>query len=146
MKAGRSKQELAQSRMKEMHLRPWEEIVGTLKKIEDNGRITAVISCTQDFGISYPKGTQEATAIEKLKPYIGRKVAILCTDNPQECLLVKIPNETIYHNQVNIHTLSRLSDEQKSRILTKTIQTEEVPKNERKSHAPTIRTHPAWWG
>jgi hypothetical protein len=77
---------------KEVKLQPWEEIVGTLKTIEnDNQTITAIISCTQNLEIAlpYPKDTPEANTIQNLNKHLGKKIAILKTDNPKQPLTIR---------------------------------------------------------
>lgn len=80
------------SKRKEVKLQPWEEIVGTLKTIEnDNQTITAIISCTQNLEIAlpYPKDTTEAMTVQNLNKYLGQKIAILKTDNPKQPLTIR---------------------------------------------------------
>jgi hypothetical protein len=84
------------SKRKEVKLRPWEEIVGTLKTIEtDTETITAIIACTQNLEIAlpYPKDTTEATTIQNLNKHLGQKIAILKTDNPKQPLTIRTLNE-----------------------------------------------------
>jgi hypothetical protein len=79
------------STRKEVKLRPWEEIVGTLKTIEtDNQTTTAIISCTQnlDIALPYPKDTPEANTIQNLNKHLGKKIRILKTDNQQQPLTI----------------------------------------------------------
>ena len=85
-------EQLLLSKRTKVQLRPWEEIIGTLQTIETNSQtITAVISYTQNLevALSYPKNTPEANIIEKLKPHLGQKIAILRTDNPEKPLTIK---------------------------------------------------------
>jgi hypothetical protein len=79
------------STRKEVKLRPWEEICGTLKGIEnDPETITAIIACTQnlDIALPYPKDTPEANTIQNLDKYLGQKIRILKTDNPQQPTII----------------------------------------------------------
>jgi hypothetical protein len=96
-------EQLLLSKRREIHLKPWEEIVGILKTIEtDSQTITAVISCTQNLEIAlpYPKGTSEATTIEKLSKHLGQKIAILHTDNPQKPLTIRTFCDTAVAHKV----------------------------------------------
>jgi len=90
-------EQLLLSKRTKVQLRPWEEIIGTLQTIETNSQtVTAIISYTQNLevALSYPKNTPEANIIEKLKPHLGQKIAILRTDNPEKRLIIRTINET----------------------------------------------------
>jgi len=89
------------SKRKEVKLQPWEEIVGTLKTIEnDTETITAIISYTQNLEIAlpYPKDTTEANTIQNLNKHLGKKIAILKTDIPDKPIIIRTLNEpTVTH-------------------------------------------------
>lgn len=78
--------------LKEIYLQPWEEIVGTLKKIKvENNQTTAVIRCNKqlNLAISYLNGTREAEILQALNKLLGKKVAILRTDMSEKPILVR---------------------------------------------------------
>ncbi|MEM3759597.1 MAG: hypothetical protein QXZ02_00635 [Candidatus Bathyarchaeia archaeon] len=78
--------------MKEICLQPWEEIVGTLKKIKvENNQTTVAIRCTKrvNFAISYLNGTREAEILQTLDKLLGKKVAILRTDIQEKPIVVR---------------------------------------------------------
>jgi hypothetical protein len=84
------------SKRKEVRLQPWEEVVGTLKTIEEgNQTISAIISCTQNLEIAlqYPKDTLEAETLQNLNKHLGRKIAILKTDNLEKPLIIRSYSE-----------------------------------------------------
>jgi hypothetical protein len=77
---------------REVKLQPWEEIVGTLKTIENgNQTITAVIACTQDLEIALPyqQETQEAKLIQNSRDLLGQKISIIKTDQPDRPIIIK---------------------------------------------------------
>ena len=77
---------------KEIQLRPWEEIRGTLSRLEaDEFKISAILSCThKDMAITFSKGSQEATILKQtLNNLLGQKIAILKTDSPQQPIIIK---------------------------------------------------------
>lgn len=85
-------EQLLLTKQKEIHLQPWQEIVGTIKELRNNGETTtAVITCTQytDYIITYPNNTKEAETLQSLKKLIGQKVEILRTDIPEKSLLIR---------------------------------------------------------
>ena len=101
---------------KEIPLRPWEEICGTLSGVEaDEFKISAIISCNyEDLAITFSKGSQEATLLEKaLNNLMGQKIAILKTDSSQQPIIIKSFNastEAIKRPSQNIshsHSLER---------------------------------------
>ena len=80
------------TKQKELHLKPWEEIVGTLKEVKTDGETTtATITCTHntDYSISYPNGTKEGETLQTLQNLKGQKVAILKTDLPEKPILIR---------------------------------------------------------
>jgi hypothetical protein len=85
-------EELLLTKQKELHLQPWQEIVGTLKEIKTNEETTtAIITCTQhtDCSISYSNGTKEAETLQTLQNSKGQKIAILRTDIPEKPILTQ---------------------------------------------------------
>lgn len=85
--ATRLLEQMLLSKRKEVHLEPWEEVIGTLQTIEtDSHTITAIISCAQNFEIALPfrKGTTEAAAIQNLQPLLGQKIELMKTDDPEK--------------------------------------------------------------
>jgi len=80
------------SKRKEVKLQPWEEIIGILEAIQTNTEtVTAIISCTQNLEIALPyhKNTPEANTIQNLNKHLGKKIAILKTDNPEKPLIIR---------------------------------------------------------
>jgi len=89
-------EQLLLTKQKELHLQPWQEITGTLKKIKTDGETTtAIVTCIQniDYVISYPNETKEAETLQTLKNQKGQRVAILRTDLPDKPLTIKTFNE-----------------------------------------------------
>jgi hypothetical protein len=85
-------EQLLLTKQKELHLQPWQEIVGTLKEIKTNEETTtAIVMCTQntDHVIIYPNQTKEAEVLQTLKNLQGQKVAILRTDLPDKPILIR---------------------------------------------------------
>jgi len=81
------------TKQKELHLQPWQEIIGTLKEIKTDGETTtAILTCTHnmDYSISYPNGTREAETLQTLQNLKGQKVAILRTDIPEKPILIRL--------------------------------------------------------
>lgn len=73
----------------ETHLKPWEEAIGTLDKIETSETQTiALLTCTykKQIAIPLPKDQPET---QELKKYLGKKVCILRTDNPQKPIIIR---------------------------------------------------------
>jgi predicted transcriptional regulator len=135
------------TKRKKVHLRPWEEIVGTLKAIEtDSQTISAVVACTQslDLVITYPKETTEATILQNLNTLLGQKIAILKTDSQEKPLIVKTLNEK---TTVDIQaTIPIEIGKEKPRNFTKINHNKEDPKNEHKKQAPTTNLDRFWLG
>lgn len=81
------------SKRKEIQLRPWEEICGTLIGLEqDDFKISAVLSQTHNkvVEIAFFKGSQEAIVLTQcLNSLLGRKITILKTDRPQQPIIIK---------------------------------------------------------
>ncbi|MEM3458965.1 MAG: hypothetical protein QXN36_00030 [Candidatus Bathyarchaeia archaeon] len=78
--------------MKEICLQPWEEIVGTLKKIKvENNQTIAVMRCNKQLNlvISYLNGTREAEILQTLDKLLGKKVAILRTEIQEKPIVVR---------------------------------------------------------
>ena len=85
-------EQLLLAKQKELHLQPWQEIIGTLKELKtDVETTTAILTCTHhaEYTISYPNGTKEAKTLQKLKNKKGTKVALLKTDNPEKPLAIR---------------------------------------------------------
>lgn len=81
---------------KNVLLKPWEEAIGTLDKIENNETETiAFLTCiyAKQIAIPLPKDQPETQKLPKL---IGKKIAILRTDNPQKPIAIR----TIYATTV----------------------------------------------
>ena len=93
---------------KEIQLRPWEEIRGTLSRLEaDEFKISAILSCThKDFAITFSKGSQEATILKQtLNNLLGQKITILKTDSPQQPIIIKpftVTTEVVRRRSQNI--------------------------------------------
>jgi len=84
-------EQLLLTKHKELHLQPWQEIIGTLKELKlDEKTTTAIITCTQntDYVITYPNRTKEAETLQTLKNLQGQKIAILKTDFPEKPILI----------------------------------------------------------
>jgi hypothetical protein len=82
---------------KEVRLQPWQEVVGTLKEIKVEGdHTTAILRCTRQvyFVISYLNGTKEAEILQTLDDLLGKKVAILRTDIPENPILARTVGKT----------------------------------------------------
>jgi hypothetical protein len=85
-------EQLILTKQKELHLQPWQEIIGTLKELKTDGETTtAILTCTHntDYSISYPNGTKEAETLQTLKNLQGEKIVILKTDLPEKPLLIQ---------------------------------------------------------
>jgi hypothetical protein len=85
-------EQLILTKQKELHLQPWEEIIGTLKELKTGGETTtAILTCTHntDYSISYPNGTKEAETLQTLQNSKGQKIAILRTDIPEKPILIQ---------------------------------------------------------
>jgi len=78
---------------KEVRLKSWEELQGTLTRLEANDyEISAIFTCTRniDMAITFSKDSKEATILEKaLNNLLGQKIAILKTDRPQQPIIIK---------------------------------------------------------
>jgi hypothetical protein len=76
-----------------VQLKPWEEAVGTLDKVEDTDTQTiAYLTCTyrKQIAIPLPKDQPETQKLQKL---IGQKVRILETDIPEKPLIIRTLGE-----------------------------------------------------
>jgi len=96
-------EQLLLTKQKELHLQPWQEIIGTLKELKTDGETTtAIITCTQhtDYAISYPNETKEAETLQTLQNLKGQKVAILRTDLPDKPLTIKTFSEPTMTSKV----------------------------------------------
>jgi predicted DNA-binding transcriptional regulator len=85
----------------ETHLSPWEEAIGTLDKVENSETHTiALLTCTykKQIAIPLPKDQPET---KKLQELLGKKIAILKTDNPDKPLAIRAFTET--PDAKNIH-------------------------------------------
>jgi hypothetical protein len=72
-----------------VQLKPWEEAVGTLDKVEDTDTQTiAYLTCAykKQITISLPKEQPKTT--QKLQNLIGRRITILKTDNPKKPIII----------------------------------------------------------
>lgn len=78
---------------KEVRLRSWEELQGTLTRLEANDyEISAIFTCTRNIvmAITFSKDSKEATILEKaLNNLLGQRITILRTDNPQQPIIVR---------------------------------------------------------
>jgi len=77
-----------------MYLRPWDEIIGTLNGIETTDTdVIALLTCTfeKHAAITIQKDSPETQQLKKL---LGRKIAILKTDDPQKPLVIRTIAET----------------------------------------------------
>jgi hypothetical protein len=78
----------------EKHLKPWEEAIGKLDKVENSETQTiALLTCTysKQIAIALPKEEPETQELEKL---IGCKIGILKTDNPDKPIIIRTFTET----------------------------------------------------
>jgi len=73
----------------ETHLKPWEEAVGTLDKIETSETQTiALLTCTYKKTIAIPLPKEEPET-QKLQKLVGQKIAILRTDDAQKPIIIR---------------------------------------------------------
>jgi hypothetical protein len=83
----------------ETHLAPWQEAIGTLDKIENSETQTiALLTCTykKQIAIPLPKNQPETQKLQKL---LGKKIAILKTDNPDKPIIIRAFTATpVTHN------------------------------------------------
>jgi len=73
----------------EKHLKPWEEAIGKLDKVEDSETQTiALLTCTykKQIAIPLPKDQPETKKLQKL---LGQKIAILKTDIPDKPIIIR---------------------------------------------------------
>jgi len=79
--------------MKALTLRPLEEIIGVLQRLEkDDLEVAVVFSCSNDLvKVVFQAGSSEACALEKVlsKDLSGFKVGILRTDGQTKPLLIR---------------------------------------------------------
>lgn len=71
------------------YLAPWQEAIGILDRIETSETQTiALLTCTykKQIAIPLPKDHPETKKLQKL---LGKKIAILKTDNPQKPLAIR---------------------------------------------------------
>lgn len=88
------KSDLEKSRLRTLtqqtvHPKPWDEIVGTLSGIETTDTdVIALLTCTLEkhTAVTLQKDSPETQQLKKL---LGRKIAILKTENPQEPLVIR---------------------------------------------------------
>jgi hypothetical protein len=104
-------------------LRPWTEIVGTLKGIETtNTEIVALIGCISEkhAAIAVSKNSSESVKIQQsLKKLIGSKIAVIKTDNPEKPLAIR---KVTGSSQANpIATVYEETTTSSNRIITKSI-------------------------
>jgi hypothetical protein len=77
----------------ENQLKPWEEVVGTLDKIETSETQTiALLTCTysKQIAIALPKNQPDTNELGKL---LGQKIRILKTDIPDKPIIIRTLNE-----------------------------------------------------
>jgi hypothetical protein len=81
------------------YLKPWEEVTGTLNGTEiTDTEVTAILTCTykKQIAISLPKDHLET---QELKKYLGKKIAIIRTDNPQKPIRIRTYDDSpVAHN------------------------------------------------
>ena len=90
---------------KEIKLQPWDEIIGTLKTIENaEDTITAVIECYQsiEMVLHYPKDTFEAIAIQNSTGLLGQRITLLKTDNVEKPINIEAKPRVPSKNFVRI--------------------------------------------
>jgi|GEM_PF-2906745 len=82
-----------------VHLRPWDEVVGTLTDIETNDTETVMLlTCTVQKRIVLiidERSLKKEKFEEQAKKLVGRKISILKTDDPQEPPIVRIISEPV---------------------------------------------------
>lgn len=80
--------------MKALTLRPLEEIIGVLQRLEKDAlEVAVVLSCSNHLiKVVFPTDSPEAYALNKVlsKDLSGFKVGILRTDDPSKPLLIRI--------------------------------------------------------
>ena len=73
--------------------RAWDEIIGTLTSIQNtDAEVVALLTCTTEHhtAITIQKNLSENQELEnRLKEFLGKKIAILKTDNPQKPLVIR---------------------------------------------------------
>jgi len=83
--------------MKALTLRPFEEVIGVLQRLErDDLEVAVILSCSNDLvKVVFQAGSPEACGLEKVlsKDLSGVKVGILRTDGPRPQLLIRIIEE-----------------------------------------------------
>jgi len=101
------------------YLKPWQEIIGTLTGIETTETdLIALLTCTFEKHIAITiQGDKPET--ERVQKLLGRKIAILKTDDPQKPLAIRIiPENNKYKTRPNSSvTLQNESTDHKQNAL-----------------------------
>jgi uncharacterized linocin/CFP29 family protein len=86
------------------YLKPWQEIIGTLTGIETTETdLIALLTCTFEKHIAITiQGDRPET--ERVQKLLGRKIAILKTDNPQKPLVIRTIPEPSNSSKTTPHT------------------------------------------
>lgn len=88
-----------------MYLRPWVEVIGTLNGIETTGTdLIALLTCTCEKHTAITIQRDSPETEQQLKKLLGRKIAILKTDNPQKPLVIRIIPEPSKSSKTTPHT------------------------------------------
>lgn len=74
----------------QVHLRPWDEVIGTLNGIQATDTdVTILMTCTTEKHFAIATGFLDSEIQQQLKKLLGKKIAILKTDNPQKPFIIK---------------------------------------------------------
>jgi hypothetical protein len=105
VKSDLEKSKLRTLTQQSVHLRDWDEIVGTLDGIESTRSDTdviALLTCTIEKHIAIAIERDFPETEQQLRKLLGKRVAILKTDNPQKPLAIRIiPENNKYKTRPN---------------------------------------------
>lgn len=85
-------------------LRAWDEVIGTLTGIETTDTdIVALLTCTIEKHAAITIPTANSDIQQQLKKLLGRRIAILRTEDPSKPFMIRLINETQPENPNLIH-------------------------------------------
>jgi DNA-binding FrmR family transcriptional regulator len=77
------------TKAKTIRLREWQEIVGVLRRIEeDESCLEVYVECSNTYRLVFPKGSAEA--LKRLRGLEGRTIGILKTGMPEKPIAVRL--------------------------------------------------------
>jgi hypothetical protein len=107
VKSDLEKSKLRTLTQQSVYLRPWDEIVGTLDGIEktrSDTDVIALLTCTTEKHIAIAIQRDSPETEQQLRNLIGKRVAIVKTDNPRKPLAIRTIAESNKPLKTTPHT------------------------------------------